>query len=91
MPHERARHGSLTCRLLRDIVRQSCGFDPGAVHPETRLDEVERGGLGRYTLICGIEERFDIDFPADLVSALETVDDLLYFTATKIDQREAHR
>ena len=71
---------------LRDLVRRYGGFDPGPVRPDMPLSELDRGGLGRYALICALEDRFAIEFPADLIDALETVDDLLHFTAVKIDQ-----
>jgi hypothetical protein len=76
----------LTCDLLRDLVRNACGFDPGQVRADSYLDDITRGRLGGWLTICAIEARFGIEFPADLVSSMETVDDLLYYTEIKVSQ-----
>lgn len=78
---------ALTCEALRSLVAAACGADPGALTPGTRLDDVDRDGLGRLMLVAAIESAFAIDFPADLLTALETVDDLLYFTNVKVAHR----
>jgi acyl carrier protein len=77
----------LNCVVLRDLIQESSGSDPSTVTPDLSLTELGVGGLGLYALIVAIEQRFGIDFPADLVGSLDTVDDLLHFTAVKISQR----
>jgi acyl carrier protein len=72
---------------LRRMVREHAGFDPGVLSPATRLDDAGIVGLARLSLVAALERTYQVDLPADLVTALETVDDLRYFVAVKLDQR----
>lgn len=72
---------------LRELVRRACDFDPG---PFTRSDLLVGVGLTGVDLLACIslvESRLGIEFPADLLPALTTVDDLLYYAETKRSQR----
>lgn len=75
---------------LREQVRRHCGFDPGPLTAEARLDDLGLAGLARLRLVAGLEASYRIDLPADLVSALDTVDELLGFVGIKIDQQTDH-
>ena len=79
--------GDASPTSLRTVVREVCAFDPGPLAPSARLCDLGLVGLGLLDCITAIEERYDIEFPADLLSAMETVDDLLYYTNTKLSQR----
>ena len=72
---------------LRAVIREVCGFDPGELGPHDRLSSIGLEGLDLMGLIAAIEARYGIEFPADLLPAMETVDDLLYFTAVKRSQQ----
>lgn len=72
---------------MRAIVREACGFDPGPLAPAVRLDDVGLHGFDLCLCISFLEDRFGIEFPADLLASMETVDDLVYFTTTKIGHR----
>jgi acyl carrier protein len=72
---------------VREVVRATCDFDPGPLAPTDRLADVGLSGLDLLTCVAALEDRFGVEFPADLVPALETVDDLVYFTAIKQSQR----
>lgn len=52
-----------------------------------RLADVGVVGVDLLACIALLEDRFAIEFPADLLSAIETVDDLVYYTAVKASQR----
>lgn len=73
---------------LRGLLDEVCGFDPGPLHGHERLDEhVGLSGFERLQLLTSIEHRFGIEFPADLITAMETVDDVTYYTTVKLAQR----
>lgn len=72
---------------LRKIITACCGFDPGVLGPETVLEDIGITGLARLWLISWFEASCGIDFPADLVGALETVDDLCHLVSLKLEQR----
>lgn len=72
---------------LRGLVVEHCGFDPGALAPASRLDDVGIHGFGRLSLVAAIESVHGVEFPADLLTALETVDDLVHYTNLKAGQR----
>lgn len=77
----------LSCDSLRGFVVEHCGIDPGQLDPQLTLADLQLTGVHRLRLIAGLEHVHQIDFPAELLSALETVGDLIYFTNIKIDQR----
>jgi hypothetical protein len=66
---------------LRAVVHLACGADPGPLARTERLTDVGLVGLDLLSAVTAIEDRFDITLPADLLPALETVDDLLHFAA----------
>lgn len=72
---------------LREQVRRHCGFDPGALRAEARLDEVGLAGVALLRLVAGLEETYGVEFPSDLVTAVDTVDELAWFLGVKIGQR----
>lgn len=71
---------------LRRVVREQCGFDPGPLAPQTPLAQAGLVGLARLRVIWWLESTWGIEFPADLVTAVETVDDLCHYAAVKLDQ-----
>lgn len=77
----------LTYEGLRDLVVDCRGSDPGRCDDGTRLDDIELTDLTLLCVVATLEAQHRIEFPADLVSALETVGDLVHFTNVKIDQR----
>lgn len=79
--------GSIDTGALRRIVAESCGFDPGELRPESRLDEVGLLGFARLQVVSRLEAALRIELPADLVTAIDTVDDLCHFVSVKVDQR----
>jgi hypothetical protein len=79
--------GGVDLRSLRDITREACGFDPGPLAPATRLCDVGLAAFDLWLCVSFIEHRFGIEFPGDLLPAMETVDDLIYFTTTKMSHR----
>jgi len=81
----------LSCHLLRLLTIEHCGFDPGEIAHDTRLADVRLVGLNLMTLVAVLEDLYGVDFPTDLVGALETADDLTYFTGVKVDQRQQDR
>lgn len=72
---------------VREVVLATCTIDPGPLAPTDRLADVGLSGLDLLACVAALEDRFGVEFPADLVSAMETVDDLVYFTAIKRSQR----
>lgn len=72
---------------LRSAVRSIRGEDPGPLETSLALDEAGLAGLDLLVCIGLLEDAFEIDFPADLLAVLETVDDLLHFAALK----QAHK
>lgn len=73
---------------LRDLLGEVCGSDPGPLQGHERLDEyVGLSGFERLQLVTSIEDRYGIEFPADLITAMETVDDVTYYTTVKLAQR----
>lgn len=83
--------GPLTCASLRGLVVDCCGFDPGAIEASHRLDDIDLSGIVRLPLIARLEDAYGIRFPADLLTAIETVDDLLYYANTKVAQANRMR
>jgi acyl carrier protein len=76
---------------LRQQVRRHCGFDPGPLTPDHRLDDVGLSGLARLRLVTGLETTYQVELPSDLVSSLDTVDELLWFVGVKLDQRSGRQ
>jgi acyl carrier protein len=72
---------------VRDQVRRHCGFDPGLLRAESRLDEVGLAGVALLRLVAGLEDTYGVEFPPDLVTAVDTVDELAWFLGVKIGQR----
>lgn len=81
----------LTPELLRALVQEHCDFDPGVIDPRSSLAGVGIAGIHRLRLLAALEDRYRIEFPADLLSAIESVDDLTYYTRLKVDQRRESR
>ena len=73
--------------VLLDLVTEHCDPRTPAVEPASRLDDLGVVGLARLRLITTLEERYRVSFPADLVAAIETVEDVVYYTAVKVSQR----
>jgi hypothetical protein len=76
----------LTLKGLRRLISQVTGRDPGPLSDDTILGELLVAGPARYELIAVIENDYDIEFPADLLTVLETVGDLAAFTNVKASQ-----
>lgn len=72
---------------LRRLVVERCGFDPGELAPEVRLADRGFVGFDLLHVIATVEDAYQVDFPADLITALETVDDLLHYIEVKASQR----
>lgn len=71
---------------LRRVVVEHCGFDPGEFALRARLDALGLDGFSRLSLVAALEAAHGIEFPADLITALETVDDLIHYTNIKVGQ-----
>jgi acyl carrier protein len=74
---------------LREQIRRHCGFDPGVISAEASLDQLRVTGLARLRLVVGLETTYQVELPADLISAIDTVDELLWFVGVKLEQRAA--
>jgi acyl carrier protein len=74
---------------FRATVRRLCDFDPGPLDSRTPLADAGLTGFGLLQLVDGLERELGIEFPPDLLTALETVDDLAHYTRLKIDQKES--
>jgi acyl carrier protein len=72
---------------LRRLVVERGGVDPGELAPASRLADLGFVGFDLLLLIAVVEDAYQVDFPADLVTALETVDDLLHYIQVKASQR----
>ena len=72
---------------LRDIVRELRDVEPGPLASTDRLSDLGLTGLDLLVCIAALEDRFGVEFPADLVAAMETVDDLVHYTAIKRSQQ----
>lgn len=51
------------------------------------LSAVGLAGVDLLACVCALEARYGIEYPGDLVAALETVDDLVHYTNVKRSQR----
>jgi acyl carrier protein len=71
---------------VREQVRRNCGFDPGPLDPRARLDELGLSGVALLRLVAGLEETYGVEFPSDLVTAVDTIDELVWFLGVKISQ-----
>lgn len=76
-------------RAIRELVRAHCGFDPGPLEAPARLDGLGLMGLALLRFVVGLETTYHVDLPADLVSAVDTVDELAWFVAVKSGQELA--
>lgn len=89
--HERTLTTEMLCDFgpaeLRSLVRRACDFDPGPLSSSDRLADVGLTGVDLLACISSVESRLGIELPADLLPALATVDDLLYYAETKRSQR----
>jgi acyl carrier protein len=74
---------SLDAPRLRELAIEHCDHDPGPLDPADRLDAVGLTGFDLLRLVAAIEDVYAVEFPADLVTTFETVEDLTYFTTTK--------
>jgi acyl carrier protein len=81
----------LTPELLRELVQEHCDFDPGPLEERSSLAGAGITGIHRLWVLAALEDRYRIEFPADLLSAIESVDDLTYYTRIKVEQREEDR
>jgi acyl carrier protein len=72
---------------LRALVVEHCGFDPGELGTHARLADLGLVGIHRLSLLTAVEDGFGVTFPADLLTALETVDDLVHHTNLKLEQQ----
>jgi acyl carrier protein len=68
---------------LRSLAIAHCDRDPGELTDGTRLTDAGLTGVDLLRLVAAIEDRFAIDFPADLLTVVATVGDLLHFTEVK--------
>ena len=79
--------GAMDVPALLRLLRTEGGPPvAGPVQPQARLVDIGLDGLDLLVCIGLIEARYGIEFPADLLPALETVDDLLHYTAVKRSQ-----
>lgn len=85
---ERPLAGPPDLPALREHIRRHCGFDPGPLTPDARLDDLGLSGLARLRLVLGLETAYGVELPADLVSAIEIVDELAWFVGVKLGQKE---
>jgi hypothetical protein len=83
-----AAHEPLTTDALHEMIGlRRPGIGP--LDGGTRLGDIAVTGVDRLWLVAAIEDRFGIEFPADLVTAVETVGDLIHYTNLKVEQRRA--
>jgi acyl carrier protein len=71
---------------VREQVRRHCGFDPGPLDAAARLDELGLAGVALLRLVAGLEETYRVEFPSDLMTAVDTIDELVWFLGVKISQ-----
>jgi acyl carrier protein len=79
-------HDEMDTATLSALIQEACGVRVSRLRPELKLSEIGLVGLDLLACIGLIESRYGIEFPADLLSALETVDDLVHYTAVKRSQ-----
>ena len=68
-----------TIETIKEILEQGADVDPEQVKPETTFDELNIDSLDMTTILCDLEEAFDIELPnlegvvtvGDLVSLIE--------------------
>lgn len=72
---------------VHEVVRQARCIATGVLASTDRLSDLGLVGLDLLACVTAVEVRFGIEFPADLVPALETIDDLVYYTATKLSHQ----
>jgi acyl carrier protein len=71
---------------VRALLTEIQGRDPGPIAPETSLAQLGVIGLVRLQLVAALEERFGIQFPGELIGAIETVESLAHYTTIKVSQ-----
>jgi acyl carrier protein len=76
----------LTEEALRRLTREHCGLDLGDFDAKASLHQMRISGFCYLQVIAAIEEQYDIEFPPDLLSAIETAGDLMHFANVKISQ-----
>ena len=64
-----------TIDTIREILEQGAGTDPARVELETTFEELEIDSLDMTTIICDLEEAFDVEL-ANLEGVV-TVGDLV--------------
>jgi len=78
---------ALDAGRLRQLAIEHCDQDPGELDPADRLDAVGITGFDLLRLVAAIEDLYAVEFPTDLVTTFETVEDLTYFTTVKAASR----
>jgi acyl carrier protein len=72
--------------VLSKIIWDVCGLRLDQLDLNSRLSEIGLEGMDLLACVGLIETRYGIEFPHDLLPALETLDDLLHYTAVKRSQ-----
>lgn len=75
-----------TAEEIRSSVRAFVCVAEGTSQPEG-LPLAHLDGVRRYGLVAGLETRFAVEFPADLLGVLESVDDLIHYTTVLAGHR----
>ena len=52
-----------TIETIAEILEQGAGVDPADVKPETTFEELNIDSLDMTTIICDLEEAFDVELP----------------------------
>lgn len=76
-----------SCPRLHALVEERFGYAQGAMTEATLLRDCGLSGLNLLIVIQHLELIDNVAYPADLVSSLESVGDLIYYANVKLAQR----
>ncbi len=63
-------------QILQKVIAQILSVDPSEIRPETTfVDDLGADSLDVYQIVMGIEEEFDIEFSAQDVEKINTIEE----------------
>ncbi len=67
----------MTFDKVAEIIAKTAPCNVEDVKPETQLEELGIDSLKAITVLFELEEAFDIEIPNELISSINTVNDIL--------------
>lgn len=65
---------------MRDIISEQLGVDTNNIELSTSFkDDLDADSLDLFELVMAIEDAFNVEIPADEVSELNTVEDVIEY------------